>query len=189
MDDFDRNAIADLLQALHLELEHRGIRASVYIVGGAAMVLREISGDRRTADVDALMVPEEEVRAASRSVAMARGLRADWLNANVRPYVPLVPSMAPPARPGLRVVLAEDDQLLAMKIVAARGERDMRDIVPLARRLGLQREQELLAVVLAAYGDDVIEDVHGGAAEMALRCRAIEARLRRVGNHNTQTSD
>ncbi|MBK9695992.1 MAG: hypothetical protein IPO80_00865 [Propionibacteriaceae bacterium] len=58
----------------------------MYLVGGAAIALRGISSDRRTADVDALMLPEEQVLAAARQVAAERGIRSTWLNSAVRPY-------------------------------------------------------------------------------------------------------
>jgi len=56
-DEFTRDDIEDLLAALGARLQARGVAATVYVVGGAAIVLRDLSSDRRTADVDALMVP------------------------------------------------------------------------------------------------------------------------------------
>jgi len=35
-----------------------------------------------------------------------------------------------------------------MKLIAARGQRDMRDIIPLTRRLGLAGATELAALVI-----------------------------------------
>lgn len=138
---FTREDIESLLDALEARLRARGVAASVYIVGGAAIALRGISSDRRTGDVDALMVPEDEVLEAAREVAAERGIRPTWLNSSARPYVPPLPEEAkqPPAEPGLELHTAPDEHLLAMKIIAARGQRDMRDILRLARRLQLSR--------------------------------------------------
>ena len=121
-----------------------GTATTVYAVGGAAIALRSVSSDRRTADVDALMVPEELVLEAAREVAAERGVRSTWLNSAARPYVPpLSEALQPPGAPGLEVRTAPDEHLLAMKIVA-RGQRDMRDIVPLARRLGFSEATDLV---------------------------------------------
>ena len=82
--------------------------------------LRDVSSDRRTADVDALMVPEEPVLEAAREVAAERGVRSTWLNSAARPYVPpLSEALQPPEAPGLEVRTAPDEHLLAMKIIAA----------------------------------------------------------------------
>ena len=130
VDEFTREDIEDLLAALGAKLQARGVAATVYVVGGAAIALRNVSSQRRTADVDALMVPEEQVLEAAREVAAERGLRSTWLNSAVRPYVPpLYEALQPPGAPGLEVRTAPDEHLLAMKIVAARGQRDMRDIM------------------------------------------------------------
>lgn len=136
-DDFSRDDIEDLLEALRVRLQARGVGAAMYVVGGAAIALRGISTQRRTADVDALVVPEGDVFSAAREVAIERGIRTTWLSSTVRPYVPPPrEDLRPPREPGLQVFTAPDEHLLAMKIVAARGRRDMQDIIPLAQRLG-----------------------------------------------------
>jgi hypothetical protein len=118
--EFTREDIEDLLAALGARLQARGVAATVYVVGGAAIALRDVSSDRRTADVDALMVPEELVLEAAREVAAERGVRSTWLNSAARPYVPpLSEALQPPGAPGLEVRTAPDEHPLAMKIVAA----------------------------------------------------------------------
>ncbi|MGB7964460.1 MAG: hypothetical protein WCF12_16075, partial [Propionicimonas sp.] len=132
------------------------------------------------ADVDALIVPEEQVLEAAREIAAERGIRSAWLNSAVRPYIPpLSGALQPPAKPGLEVRTAPDDHLLAMKIVAARGQRDMRDIIPLAQRLGVSEATDLVDLVIKVYGEDAIEHVHGGRADLLLNCAAVERVLRR----------
>jgi hypothetical protein len=161
-DEFTRHDIEDLFAALGARLQARGVAATVYVVGGAAIALRHVSSDRRAADVDALMVPEEPVLEAAREIAAERGIRSTWLNSAARPYVPpLSEALQPPEAPGLEVRTAPDEHVLAMKIVAARGRRDMRDIVPLARRLGLSEATDLVELVVTVYGEDVIARVHG----------------------------
>jgi len=180
VDEFSREDIEDLLAALGTRLRVRGVAATLYVVGGAAIALRGVSTDRRTADVDALMVPEDVVLEVARELAAERGIRPTWLNSSVRPYVPaLSEPLKPPESPGLDVRTAPDEHLLAMKIVAARGQRDMADIVPLARRLGLSHAIALAELVITVYGEDVIEHVHGGRDDLLLHCAAVERVLRR----------
>src|SRR4051812_48447104 len=78
IDEFTCKDIEDLLAALGARLRARGVSATVYVVGGAAIALRDVSSDRRTGDVDALMVPEDEVMKAAREVAAERGVRSAW---------------------------------------------------------------------------------------------------------------
>ena len=54
-DEFTREDIEDLFAALGARLKARGVAATVYVVGRAAIALGDVSSDRRTADVDALM--------------------------------------------------------------------------------------------------------------------------------------
>ena len=176
--EFTRADIEELLTALAGRLEAQGVAATVYLVGGAAIALRGISSDRRTADVDALMLPEEQVLTAARQIAAERGIRSTWLNSAVRPYVPPPPeALQPPPKPGLQILTAPDDHLLAMQLIAARGQRDMRDIIPLARRLGLAGATELAALVITVYGPAAIEHVHGGYDDLLLNCAAVERLL------------
>ena len=71
-DELTRDDIEDLLATPGARLQARGVAATVYVVGGAAIVLRDLSSDRRTADVDALMVPEELVLEEAREIAVQR---------------------------------------------------------------------------------------------------------------------
>lgn len=54
VDEFTREDIEELLAALGVRLRARGVAATVYVVGGAAIALQGVSSQRRTADVDAL---------------------------------------------------------------------------------------------------------------------------------------
>ncbi|QDO90110.1 hypothetical protein FNH13_18745 [Ornithinimicrobium ciconiae] len=68
-----------------------------------------------------------------------------------------------------------------MKIVAQRGKRDMDDIVLLARGLRVSRAEDLYNITIDAYGEDVVEHVHGGLDDLTLSCVAIEKRLAQDG--------
>ncbi len=52
--ELDRGRVEVLLERLNLRLQARGIAATTYVVGGAAIALT-VADSRRTADVDALV--------------------------------------------------------------------------------------------------------------------------------------
>lgn len=83
----DRDQIVRLLQALSEELERRGTRAEVFLVGGAATALA-YDARRATRDLDAMFQPKDEVYAAATAVASEHGLPDDWLNDAVKGFLP-----------------------------------------------------------------------------------------------------
>ena len=86
LNEFTSAEVRRLLGLLDAELERRGIAAYLYVVGGAAIALTHDTS-RRTQDVDAAMVPQDDVLAAARSVAESEGLPPSWLNANARAWI------------------------------------------------------------------------------------------------------
>jgi len=91
-------------------------------------------------------------------VADRLGLPADWLNDGAKAFMP----GDDPARitvfeaDHLQVAAASPRYLLAMKLLAARVERDQDDIRELYRLCGLSTPDEGLAVVGAAYPQHII---------------------------------
>lgn len=79
----DRVAIEDLLGDLAAELEARGVRGDMFVVGGAAMALA-YDARRATRDVDAVFEPKLVVYEAAAAVAARRALPGDWLNDAVK---------------------------------------------------------------------------------------------------------
>lgn len=175
--EFTATEMTRLLDLVSTKLAARGVPALVYVVGGAAIALRH-DGRRTTDDIDGLAVPPGEVLAAAREVAHDEGLREDWLSTAAQPWIPTPhKKVEPGATPGLTVELAPPEHLLAMKLIARRGARDMNDILILARALGVSRAEDLREIVVAAYGEDMIESVHGGLDNLLLDCRVVERRL------------
>jgi hypothetical protein len=137
-----RELMLEALRRLGGELHARGARAEIVIVGGAAMALGH-DARASTKDVDVLEIVGDpaEVLAAAADVAPALGLPADWLNEEVRKVYQDVarPSSAalPPVfvGPGLSVRCVAPEQLLAMKLCAARDELDLEDARFLLRKL------------------------------------------------------
>lgn len=149
---FDRPALISLLEALAAELSLTGVRGEMFIVGGAAMALA-YNTRRSTRDIDAVFEPKAVIYQAAEQVATERGLDPGWLNDAVKAFLP---GHDPGAsvlfeRPGLAVRIASPRYLLAMKVLAARVERDEDDIARLAELSGIDSVEAVLELVQAAY--------------------------------------
>ena len=58
---FGKSDLIDAFERLDEELSRRGVRAELFVVGGAAMAIA-YDARRTTTDVDAIFVPSEVVR-------------------------------------------------------------------------------------------------------------------------------
>ncbi len=153
----DRSALLGLLEDLADELSAVGVRGEMFVVGGGAMALA-YSERRSTRDLDAVFEPKTVVYDAARRVAVRREVDPDWLNDAVKGFLPGADPAATVLfeRPGLAVSVASPRYLLAMKVMAARVERDEDDILTLARHAGLQSAAAVLEVVTTAYPQQTI---------------------------------
>jgi len=168
---WSRTELVALLGLLADRLARRGVSASVYVVGGAAISLA-FDSRRATRDIDAMVLEGhgpliEEVR----SIARERGLPSTWLNEQAVAYVSTVGDGAATVvfdHPNLRVAAASAEHLLAMKVAAARPT-DVADIVLLAGNLGIGSAAEAMEVYRRVFpGQDlgdrqrlVVEDALG----------------------------
>jgi hypothetical protein len=125
--ELDAKAMRVLLAELDERLRERGVAASVYVVGGAAMALA-YGRDGVTPDIDAL-ASHRAVAEEARAIAGKYGLADRWLNDAAGPWVPPRPKAARrrPTDPGLTVHVAPPEHVLAMKLVALR-RKDRPDI-------------------------------------------------------------
>jgi uncharacterized nucleotidyltransferase DUF6036 len=130
----DANAMRILLAELDERLRGRGVRASVYVVGGAAMTLAYGRAEV-TPDIDAV-ASHRAVFEEARAMAEVRGLPQHWLNDSAAPWVPPRPESARrrPSKAGLTVHIAAPDHVLAMKLVSLR-RKDRPDIRLLIEQL------------------------------------------------------
>jgi hypothetical protein len=147
-----RDDIARLLDELANELEAQGIHGDLFLVGGAAMALA-YSARRATRDLDAVFEPKQVIYEVARRVGDRHGLPDDWLNDGVKGFLP---GSDPGAtvlfdRPGLAVRIASPRYLFAMKVLAARVERDVDDIEILYGLSGFRSVGEALDHVQALY--------------------------------------
>jgi predicted nucleotidyltransferase len=150
-----REDIEALLSELGSELAEQGARADVFLVGGAAMALA-YNLRRLTADVDAVFEPKAVVYAAASRIAERHPqLPADWLNDAVKGFLPGTDSNAVVALdlPGIRVTVASPPYLLALKVLAARQDRDADDLRELARLCGVRTAREVLEIAERHVGE------------------------------------
>ncbi len=152
---FTREDIVRALEALSERLAEREIRAHIYVVGGAAMMLAH-RRSKGTVDVDALMIdPREVVMEAASEVAREQRLDTDWLNDEVR-WMPAHPGPLDTAAhvlfesPNLVVTGASARHVLGMKVRAGRA-RDVEDIELLIQQLGVTTIEEVRDIHSAVF--------------------------------------
>lgn len=153
---FSREKIVHSLEELGRRLERAGERAELYIFGGAAMALA-FARDRVTRDIDAVFVPKSRVYDEARAMAAEDDtLGPDWLNDAVKGFLPSIEDVEAQVileRPGIRVLVASPRRLLAMKVFAARVDRDRDDILALCQHSNISTITEVLDLTHELYGD------------------------------------
>jgi hypothetical protein len=78
--------IRRLFAELASELEAHGVRAELFLVGGAAIALC-FDSRRTTRDLDAVFAPTDAVRLAAAAVAERENLGPEWLNDAVKGFL------------------------------------------------------------------------------------------------------
>lgn len=157
--ELDADTMRALLAELDERLRARGVAASVYVVGGAAMALAYGRKDV-TPDIDAIASHRAVVEEA-RGIADRHGLAEHWLNDGARAWVPPRPASARrrPTEPGLTIHIAPAEHVLAMKLLALR-RKDRPDIRLLIAHLQMvEAEPEDYA--------DLLERVYSGEGRLA----------------------
>jgi len=147
-----RSRILGAFDALEGELDRRGLRGEIFVVGGAAMALA-YSSRRATRDIDAIFEPKAAIYEAARAVAEEQGLPDDWLNDAVKGFAP---GQDPERRivfskPSLEVAAASPEYLLAMKLLASRVDQDVEDIRVLYGLCGFATAEEGLTLLERFY--------------------------------------
>jgi hypothetical protein len=173
--ELTRHDIRALLEELGRRLADRGIRASVYIVGGAAIALG-INERRITADVDAIF-DDPAVAEEATAMAVERGLPADWLNSRVAMFLPddQDPSATIFSTGGIDVAIASPEHVLAMKMASFRPGNDLDDLAALFVRMGIVSPEHAADMALRIYGPDTV--VLPGREELILSARAVLERV------------
>lgn len=155
----DRTRIQELFRELGERLQKRGVVGDIYVIGGAAIALA-YDARRATRDIDAVFKPHGIVLDEARALAAEQGLPPWWLNEQASAYV--APGGDPDAprsfdHPGLRVLTASPEHLLAMKAIAAR-RRDTEDLRLLVGRLGLTTAEQVIEMCRRVFPDEELPD-------------------------------
>lgn len=158
----DLNSLLDLLVERLDELD-RPFR--VGLVGGAAIVLAHEPADRGlTTDVDALEATDiSVVREVVAGIALERGLPEDWLNFKVQMFAP-DPVYPEPEWDVVRefrqvqVCVANPEMLLAMKMHAGRGQRDLPDIDLLLDVCDVRTAEHAVEIFERYYSREVMKE-------------------------------
>ncbi|MBW4077732.1 MAG: hypothetical protein HIU84_04320 [Acidobacteria bacterium] len=148
------------LQDLVAELEQRGHKSRIYIVGGAALMLGFGARDA-TRDIDAVITPRAEILRIVAEVARRRDLTDDWLNSAAAMYVPPWPDDPNPriiiSTEKVQISIASAEMLLAMKIHASRGRQDIDDLRFLLAEVGIENYEDAVSHFEHFYKDDPIK--------------------------------
>ena len=146
--DLDQPALLEVLDELSQQLKRRNTRATIYVVGGAAMALAYGRG-RTTRDVDAWVESGgAALLQATRAIAVERNWDPDWLNLYTALAVPKPNDGNPPVfyeSPWLVVTGASPECLLAMKLEAGRT-KDIRDIEHLLEVLNIEAAEDAMKI-------------------------------------------
>ena len=153
MQTLDVADIRSALSEIAAHMQRRRTRGRLYLAGGAAMMLA-YDADRMTVDVDAAIeAGYDALIEAVTAIARRRGWTRSWLNEQATPYMP-----SPEHRhgtvvfdhPGLTVVAASAEHMLAMKARAARRS-DLSDFRRLVDITGINTPQDISAIVAATF--------------------------------------
>jgi Domain of unknown function (DUF1814). len=172
-------------------LADRKTLGEVAVFGGSAIALTFEWMRRGTNDVDAVVTSDGNhgvVRAAADEAARRLGLERSWLSESVamyrsrneaRPDLQVEGMYPDHNRPGLRVVTATPEYILAMKMIAlersTRDDRDFSDAVAIGAAVGISGEDDLLGLVRQYYGDAVPEMARLRIGELAEAIAAARA--------------
>ncbi|TRY16885.1 nucleotidyl transferase [Tessaracoccus rhinocerotis] len=187
--DLSREDLLSLLTETGEILQAKGIEASIYVVGGAAMAL-EYQSRRVTRDVDAQIRAEHDgFREAAAVVADRHGLGRDWVNAAATAFMSNEPDDDAEELnlPGLRIAVASAEHLIAMKLRAMR-ERDMDDLETLFRHTGITEPEQAADIHNRLFDESYIGHVDPDEALYAARQvfarAAAQGRLLNSGSDN-----
>lgn len=160
----DRDDIVAGLGELAGELDAGGLELTIHVVGGAAIALEYNTDRQATSDIDAWVnarpVVREQVVDVVKQIAIRRRWPDDWLNEKAVMFIPEGVGVGPHDwRPTLevgkvRVFVAQPMMLLAMKLRAGRGRRDLPDLEPLVAASGLHTIEDVQETFDGYYPHD-----------------------------------
>ena len=140
----NKGELIELLDELSERLMRKKARASIYIVGGAAMALA-FDRSRTTHDIDGRIDKGHgALIEAVHEIAHRRGLPTSWLNDQATAKMPAAPDRRAHtlyASEYLTVTGASGEHILGMKLESGRAF-DQKDVITLARHLSIRTVEE-----------------------------------------------
>ena len=158
--DLNRDERESAIAELADQLNARNVKAKIYLVGGAVMLL---AFDARftTGDIDGAIYPTDDVLAVAAEIGERRGLGTEWLNNSAQQFIPAFkePNWQPILKSGnVEIVAADERSMLAMKMRAGCGSRDRPDINFLVKRCGVTSIAEALDLYEEYFPEDPLPD-------------------------------
>jgi hypothetical protein len=191
-DELDADRLGGLFQELSDRLANVGEHAQLFVVGGAAMALA-YDGSRVTRDVDALFEPTGAVRQVAAEMSGPHGLEPDWLNDAVKGFLPgdVHDTRVVFESENLLVQVPPPEYLLAMKMHAARDDRDLDDAATLFNAAGLTTADQGRELLESTYPETQLLPRHQYLPdEVAARAAAHrEEATEQVGSRTPSASD
>jgi hypothetical protein len=157
----DRDDMIAGLREVVRQLHEQNARASIRIIGGAAMMLRYYEDRRITPDIDASISTDVDLDEIVRSIALAHSWPADWLNTAAAGFIPFAgedPWLPIHDDDTVSVWVAKPACLLAMKLKAARRGRDDEDVAVLLAYLGISTTAEAEQIFEEQYPGELPPD-------------------------------
>jgi hypothetical protein len=153
---FDKDRLENLLDLFLEEIEKRGVRGTVFLVGGAALSLYYFDRDS-TRDIDAGFPVDPVISEVILEIALREKLPVNWINNEAAMYFGFPPSrywITKRIIGEVTLKVASPELMLAMKIKASRGRRDNEDVIELLRILALSSIEEVLTIYENVYAQE-----------------------------------
>jgi len=143
-----KSDIIKYLEKINEKLAFEQKNGEIIIAGGASLTI--VYGAREsTYDIDALFVPQEDMRRIIKDIAIENSLNDDWLNDGVKGFMTNKMKFDEILKfSNLTVYSIEAEGLLAMKLTSARPDtKDMEDSVFLMKHLKIDKEGQLFEII------------------------------------------
>ena len=188
--EISRDQVEPLVNELAEMLSQRGVYAHLRVVGGAALLLHDVT-DRLTHDIDAVPPSGDPLWRQwgtlvelVAEIGARHGLSSDWLNGNAGMFIPPNAVWETITRTDtLTLEVASLETLLAMKMASGRI-KDEPDVRSLVCRLGLQHDPaKAVDIAYDMYGEDSV-NLNDGRQSYLWYMEAICDRI----THDDQTN-
>ena len=157
----DKEQILALLHELGDELSEKQSYATINVCGGAAVAIA-YNNLKSSDDIDAVLTDfdsRNKFTECVKNVAERHNLPDNWLNEDVKIFVNSMKefSFVDFGRFGtLSVRIVSEEQLLAMKLFAARENKDLDDAVILAKSLNIASKEEFKNILYKYFSERAV---------------------------------